>query len=910
MNFKKIIPHLVAIAVFLIVACVYFAPSFSDYDLRQGDVQQYNGMSKEIVDGTLNNEKQSLWTNSMFSGMPVYQIYMAQPHNYLINVDQILKLGLPQPVGMLFMAMVGFYILMLCLRINPWLGILGGIAFGLSTINILYIGAGHITKVNAIAYMAPTLGGLILAFRGKLLIGGAIFALFFALNLSSNHLQMTYYLAFLLAFVAIGETVRLIIQKKFIDVSKIAGILILGSMLAILTNASNLMMTSEYANYSTRGTTELSLKPKGEKAAVKATSGLDTDYILEYNYGKRELLSLISPSAKGEKGGYIGSDEAAMENVEPQYAEQVGQMSHYWGGQRMSGGAFYFGVIMLVFFLFGLIFLKDHLKWPVLALTLLVLLLASNDPSGINDFFIHKFPMYNKFRDSKMILVLLQVMMPAIGVLFLDKLLKKEGLYGNAKTWLITSGVISFVVILLYMVPSISGDFITKDEVKMFGDAAAGSQDPAQISFVNGIKNSLYETRIDIYKKDFGRSVLLVLVACGLILIAAYAKLSTLIWSFIAIVFVTGDNMSVAKRYLNNDGLDETNTSWFDASTGNVPYLPDSADDGILENEKQNIPSFESKVSKMVAAMSETPNYLNWNSGILRTNAEFVVLNKNTDYRVLNMNNPFNETKTSYFHKSIGGYHGAKLKSYQELISFQMNEEITRVYDDISKEKNRKLSEYAPTYSITKENAQAVFDTISVGQLNLTNAPVLNMLNTRYIVVDKNSKPVLNASANGESWLVESIKEVKTRNQEMESLKDFDSKKTAIVNIEFKNQVTKNDYIKDSTDFIQLKSYSPDELIYEASVKNSIPAVFSEIYYPKGWNCYIDGKQVDYFRANYVLRAAIIPAGKHVVKWKFEPETYTTASYYSLLGSVLLLGLSLFIFINSIFFKENKTDEI
>lgn len=910
MNFKKIIPHIVAIAIFLIVACVYFAPAFSDYTLNQGDIQQYEGMSKETADAALLYDNQPLWTNSMFGGMPVYQIYMDQPNNYMIYVDKILKLGLPTPVGMLFMAMLGFYIFCLCIRVNPWLGVIGGLAFGLSTINILYIGAGHVTKVNAIAYMAPSLGGLILAFRGKIFVGGALFGLFFALNLSSNHLQMTYYLAFILAFVAIGETIRLLIQKNIIELGKVAGMLILTSILAIAINATNLMTTNEYSKYSTRGSTELTLKDKDDKA--NNTSGLPTDYILEYNYGKRELLSIVAPSAKGEKGGYIGNDKVAMENVDPQYAQQVAQMNHYWGGQRMSGGAFYFGVVMLVFFVFGLIFLKDQLKWPILALTILVMLLASNDPTGINDFFIHKFPMYNKFRDSKMILVLLQFMIPAIGILFVDKLLKKEGLIGSKKTLLITSGVISIIAIMLYLIPSVSGDFITKDEVKMFEDATSGSNDPNQLDFVNGIKNSLYEARVGIYQSDMGRAVFLVILGCGLILLTAFTKISTVLWTILALVFVAGDNMSVAKRYLNNEGLDETNTSWIDATSGLVPYIAQVSDEGILSLEKGNISSFDSKVANMLNAMADSPKYLNWNSGILRSNAELSVVNQNTDYRVLNLNNPFNETNTSYFHKSIGGYHGAKLKAYQEVITFQMSNEISQVLDKISQEKNKKLSVYGAMYGIPQESAQAVFDTIQIDQLDLVNEPVLNMLNTKYIIADRSRKPIVNSAANGEVWFVENIKTVSSRDQEMLSLEGLDSKNTAVVNAEneFSKLITKTNFKRDSSDYIKLKSYSPDELVYEASVKSQTPAIFSEIYYPKGWNCYVDGKIIDYFRANYILRGAMIPSGKHTITWKFEPQTYQTANTFSLIGSICLLGLCLFIFINSILMLNKKTSEV
>lgn len=900
MNFKKIIPHIVAIAVFLIVSCVYFAPSFSDYSLNQGDINQYRGMEKEISDfRMMNNDEEPLWTNSMFGGMPAYQISAVYSTNFMGYVNLFFKLGLPAPAGLLFIAMLGFYIFAMCVRVKPWLGILGALAFGLSTINILYIGAGHVTKVNAIAFMAPTLGGLILAFRGKWILGSAVFALFFALNIASNHLQMTYYLAFLVGAVALSETIALLIRKEFKSLLKIAVALSIGGLIAILPSVGNLMSTNEYGAYTTRGATELTLRTNGGENEKVVSNGLPTDYILEYNYGKRELLSILSPSAKGEKGGYIGSDEAAMENVDYQYADQVAQMSHYWGGQRMSGGAFYFGVIMLVFFIFGLIFLKDNLKWPFLALSILVLLLASNDPTGINDFFINKFPLYNKFRDSKMILVLLQVMVPALGILFLDKLLKKEGLIGTKKTWLIAGGVLSFIVILFYAIPSLSGDFMTKDEVKMFADASTGSDDPNQISFISGIKNSLYEARVEIYKSDFGRSALLVIVACGLILIATYSKLSALVWSIIAIVFVTGDNMSVAKRYLNNDGLDETNVSWIDSSNGTTPYLPETADVQILEAEKGSVQSFDTKVSELKLAMADHPYYQNLNSGILSSIAEFGALNLNTDYRVLSMNNPFNETSTSYFHKSLGGYHGAKLKSYQELITFALSVEMQKIGQEISNAKNSKLQQYAMELQLPQESAQAVFDTIAVTSLDLSSTPVINMLNTKYIILDKSKGAIKNNNANGNVWFVESIKKVNSANDEMLGLANFDSKKTAIVDVSDKDVAglnLSNSYEVKGSDVIKLTKYGTNSLQYSSNSSKELPAIFSEIYYPKGWNCYVNGKQVKTFNANYVLRGAMIPAGANKIEWKFEPSSYATSKIIALIGSLLLLLGAGFIF--------------
>ena len=887
---KAIIPHVIAIAVFIIFSAVYFSPLFNGNNLKQSDIKQFQGMSKEIIDYRIQNGKEPLWTNSMFSGMPAYQISVIHHNNYLIKVDKFLKLdfALPRPVGLMFLAMLGFYIFALCIRVNPWIGILGAVAFGFSTINILYIGAGHMTKVNAIAYMAPALGGMLLAFRGKWLLGSVIFALFFGLNVTANHLQMTYYLVFLLFAVAIGEGVRLLIAKKYIELGKAVGGLAIGGILAVLPSMSNLQTTMEYSKYTTRGATDLTIEPKGQVKKQSKKVGLEEDYILEYNYGKNEILSIIAPNAKGAKDDYFGNDEELMANVDPQYAQQIGQMDRYWGGQRMSGGAIYFGVIMFVFFLFGMVFLKDAIRWPFLVITLLCLALASKDPGGLNHFFICKFPLYNKFRDSKMILVLLQVMIPALGVLFLDRFFKNEGVWGDKKKWLIASGVIAFLGIILYAVPSISGSFLKAEEVQQFAKATKGITDIQNLSYINGLKAELIKARTSIYQNEMLRTLGLILVGCGLILISVYTKISKLIVIAIAFVFVAADNISVSKRYLNNDETDGVLTSYEEASLSILPNMPQIGDLSILQEEIKSISNFTSKVQEFKSKMRETKEFGEISDdAVLSQLAAFSVLSLNSDYRVLSFANPFNETMTSYYHKSIGGYHGAKLKRYQEIIDFYIGDEINQMNQEISAAKNLKLREYASLMQISKEQAQSVFDSIQINEIKIDKAPVLNMLNVKYIQVDKTKKSVKNTNANGNAWFASKLVRVNSANQEMLALGKNDLKQTVIVHSEFKNVNAPSRL--DSAASIRMIKYDAKEMTYHSKNGVAAPAVFSEIYYPEGWNCYIDGKQTDVFRANYILRAAMIPAGSHDIVWKFEPKSFESSSSWSLLGSVLIL---------------------
>jgi len=888
---KALLPHIIAITIFLGLSSIYFSPLFEGYSLRQSDVKQFQGMAKEIVDYRLvNDNKEPLWSNSMFGGMPAYQVSVSHDSNVLIYVDRIIKLGLPTPVGILFVAMLGFYIFALCLRINPWLGILGAIGFGFSTINILYLAGGHVTKVNAIIYMAPALGGMLLAFRGKWLFGSAIFGLFLGLNITANHLQMTYYFAFLLVAVALGEAIRLLIQKEIITLGKTVGALAVAAVFGILPAASNLLTTLEYSEFTTRGTTDLTIKPKNP-TNVQEKEGLNINYILEYNFGPGEFLSILAPNAKGEKGEYLGNDEEAMENVDGQYAQQISQMNRYWGGQSFTGGAFYFGATMIAFFLLGLILLKDNLKWPFLVISILAILLASNDPSGINDFFINKFPMYNKFRDSKMILVLLQVMIPALGVLFLDRFFKKEGIIGDKKIWLYATGGVTLLVVALYLIPSISGSFISAEEVKMFAEAGK-SQDPAQISFVNGLKGELINTRIGLYKGDMGRALLLVILACGIVLATVYTKVSHLILSILAICLVAFDNISISKRYLSNEEEGGVYKNYEEKGLSSFPTLPALADNTILMSEYNSIPQFQAKVQELAAKMETSIQYeLITDEQTRKAIAAFGVLNLNTDFRVLSFSNSFAETTTSYFHKSIGGYHGAKLKRYQEIADFYIFDEMQRINKEISVLKNVKLQAYGMTGIVTNENAKQVFDTIQIDEIAVSDSnTVLNMLNTKYLILDRTKKSIRNTNANGEVWFVGKLLAVNSSNEEMIKLEGLKSKEEAIINSkDFASISVQKTYSKDSSATIKMTSYGTNVLKYVSNSKSPLPAIFSEVYYSKGWNCYVDGTKIETFRANYILRGAIIPAGKHAIEWKFEPESFTKGSTYASIFSILLL---------------------
>ena len=904
--FKIVLPHMVALSVFFLFSFLFFSPLFQGYSLKQQDVKQYRGMSKEILDHHVTNDTDPLWTNSMFGGMPAYQILVHHKNNFLIYVDSVLKMGLPKMANLLFLMMLGFYIFALCLRINPWLSILAAVAYGFSTINILYLGAGHLTKVKTIAYIAPVLGGLILSFRGKILLGASIFALFLGLNLMANHPQMTYYLGFLCLFVGFGELIRLSVCEKQSLKAMLYPVfaLIFGAVLALLSNASNLMTTMEYGEFTTRGPTELTVEPDGSEKETAQKSGLNSDYILEYNYGNGELLSMLIPNARGEKGGALGNDEELMDYVSERDVEKetdfaidqtFQRQNRYWGGQRFSGGAFYFGVVLFTLFIFGIVFMKDPIKWPIILLAILAMLLSSNNPDGINHYFINHFPLYNKFRDSKMILVLLQLIIPMIALLFVDGLFKKKFSFDVPKKIYLTGGALLLFFTLILLIPGLSGDFISDNESQMFADTLKNQ--PEAKDYLLSLKSAIKDARIFLFRQDAIRALGLCLLTLLCLFYFMKKRSATIFIGLSLAVLAIGDNLTISKRYLNLS-IDESDmevdnisnlvsAGFMDEDEDRIAYLqfepndfavlppqmPSAADQFILASESTNIEDIEGKKATFIEGMEKHFYYSSLeNTKLKNLIADYGVLNQNSNYRVFTLNNPFAESVTSYYHKSIGGYHGAKLKRYQELIDFRISKEIAFIQQNIN------------------QFGLSVFD----------KTPTLNMMNTKYVILNSGNRPVQNPYAMGNAWFVPNLKRVKDANSEIISLSDsaLNLKNTAIVHDEFKNVASVTN--PDLSASIRMTSYRPDLIKYVSSSLSAQHAIFSEIYYPKGWNCYINGKLTSSFRANYVLRGVTIPKGENKIEWRFEPETYAYSKNISSYSSIFLLIICVFVFLKEL----------
>ncbi|MFN0030691.1 MAG: YfhO family protein [Flavobacteriales bacterium] len=872
----KMLPHAVAVLVFVIAAQLFFSLENDEYSLRQSDIHHVMGMAKELADYRMMNDgEEALWSNNMFGGMPGYQTNVLYPSNVLRMIDEVIKLGQDPATGTLFMCMLGFYIFCLCVRINPWLGIAAGLAFGLSTINVLYLGGGHTSKVNAIAYMAPTLGAMLLALRGRLLLGAGLFALFFGLHIAASHLQMTYYLAFLLGAVGLGELIKLLIEKKWTYAIKSVGSLVAALLIGAAPNMGSLLTTYEYSKLTTRGKTELTITPPKEEGVTPTSEGdgLSPDYILQYNMAGREWMAVFLPNAKGGNTSAIENDKQVLAKVPSKVRKQVGSMNRYWGEQEYSGGAIYFGAFVFFLFVLALIFGKDHLRWPFLVLTLLVIGLSAKELTGLNKFFIYDFPYFNKFRDHKMMLVLLQIMAPALAFIFIDGLLKTTITNNVRKYLLIGTAALLVIGIVVCLMPSSTGSILSNADINMFEQYEQEYADsPQALEQIDQMQTALINVRKHIYTSDGQRSLMLMVVGAALVAGLAFGKLKWYMVAPAAAVIIMADMWSVSSRYMNEEKKEGQYKYYEKNADKYFPYEPDKCDIAILEKEKVNVPDFNSKADALKEKYLSTEPYKKIkDKDKIETAAQFGALALNSNYRVLLASQgAFADATVPYFHKSIGGYHAAKLKRFQEVKEFYIDKELK-----------------AFTEAMQTRDPQAV-DSVT------HTMKVLNMLNTRYIKFSPQAPPMANKKAMGNAWFVAEVKIANTADEEMEGIRTLDIGNAAIVHKDFLSIVKSADLdMTDSTAKVTLDKYSTNYLKYTATTPTDAPLIFSEVYYPEGWKCSIDGNEVPAFRANYLLRGVMVPAGMHTVEWEFSPASYIKGVTINKIGSALLLLLVL-----------------
>jgi hypothetical protein len=803
MNFKKFLPHVVSMAVFAIAALLYFHPVLKGEKMSQSDIRQYIGMAKEVNDFKAETGEEPYWAESAFSGMPTYQLGAHFPNDFVRSLDLGLRF-LPRPADYLFLYFLGFYILMLALKVDWKLGILGALAFGFSTYLIIIFGAGHNAKAHTIAYMPMVLAGVLWVFQRKYLLGFSFTALAMALQIKANHPQMTYYLLFAILILGIVELVDAIRKEKIPVFAKQTGILVAAMLIAVGVNATRLMATKQYADYSTRGKSELTINPDGSKK--ETTNGLSKEYITQYSYDIQETFNLLVPRYMG--GGTVETLDAGSETyrvMEEKFgtdqAEDFTQsILTYWGEQPIIEAPAYIGVVIFFFFFLGIFLVRGKLKYWLVATTVFAILMSWGKNFFLTDFFIDYVPLYNKFRAVSSFQVIAELCVPILGILAIKEFFSKdraslEKEQALKKALYVTAGLV--VVGLLYAV-----GFSTFEGIR---DGRYLQME--QQYQIEGLLEAVIQDRKSLLYTDTFRSLILIGLCFAVLWFYLAKKLKATVSVIAFTALLLFDLLQVNLRYVNEE-------DFVPAKRVDRPYVASDVDKEILKDK--------------------------------------------THYRVANFTtDPFQDGSTSYFHKSIGGYHAAKMGRYQELTEFHIDIQSQRITPD-----------------------------------------VLNMLNVKYFIFpgEQGQQQVqMNPDTNGNAWFVQEVRVLDNANEEIKALDSLKTKSEAILRVrdpEFGGALEAGqvlNYATDSLDIIKLTDYKLNHLTYEAKSATKQFAVFSEIYYKDGWNAYLNGELVEHHQVNYVLRGMEVPAGEHTIEFKFEPQVIQTGGTISLISYAFLL---------------------
>ncbi len=783
LNYKQIVLSLAIIAGFAILSLIYFQPILEGKSLRQFDVMQYQGMSKEAKDYEQETGETQLWTNGAFGGMPTYLIQIATD-NMVTHIHHIFHTTYTHPQMFAIMYFVCFFLALLLMDVPIWLAMLGALFYGFSSYFYIILEAGHMTKAAALGYMPLVIASVYATFQPKKMwLGAALFALTLALQLIVNHPQITYYTAFIcltLVCCKLYETIKAkdSFFKQFIKPSLL---LLVGIMLALGANFCNLYMIFDYGKDSMRGKSELTDHTNNK------TSGLDKDYATAWSYGIDETINLLVPNFKGgASNGELSKESETYKTLKqygvPNVNNIIKGMPTYWGEQPITSGPVYIGAIVIFLFIFGLLYVTGPFKWGIAIISAMSIVLAwGHNFIFLSDFFLDYFPGYNKFRTVSMILVIVEYTMPLLAIFAVKKFMEEKDKAAAFKKLGIAFGIVAgFLLLCIFTAGMWSFQGLHDKEI-----------------LPEWLLPSLIADRKAMMTSDLWRSLLIVSATFVVLTIYRFDKMKAMPAIMVLATITIIDLWPVNKRYLNDDDFSKTTKNVFRPTEADLQILQDTA----------------------------------------------------LDYRVINFTvSPFNDASTSYFHKSLGGYHGAKMRRYQELIDS----------------------------CLSKNNMQ-----------------VYNMLNTKYFIVpDENQTPTarLNPGALGNAWFVKAVHMVPNADAEIGALKTFDPAQEAIVDKRF--TISDTTFARDSSASIKLDSYAPMEMHYTSNNAYKSLAIFSEIYYEKGWNAYIDGKLMPHFRANYILRGLEIPAGKHEIVFKFEPQQYFWANKISLIvSSLLLLGV-------------------
>jgi hypothetical protein len=810
--------HLIILLGFLALALAYMSPVLDGKVLSQHDMTQAEGLKQELSKFHKETGESSQWTNSQFSGMPSFHVGpTGAKTTFFREFSKVMRLGARtiNPIAILFTYLLCFYILLITLRVPPWLSAIGAIAFALSSYNLIILQPGHISKAYAIAYMAPVVAGILHTYRGKYLAGGLIFLLGLGLELYYNHLQITYYLVLLSLIIVLSLGVHAVIEKQIKKFITASAVLLIAAILALLPNFSTLWVNYEISKQSLRG------KPVLSQNQENQTSGLDKDYALSWSYGKVETFSLMIPYITGGKTAALGENDKAMEKVSPQLRETVAGQNQYWGAKASTAGDNYSGAIVVFFFVLGLILIKGPLRWWILISSLLSIMLAwGNNFPALSNFFLDHVPFYNKFRTVEMTLVIVCFNIPLLAFLVLDRIVKEpELIIRNRKQFLVAFGLTGGLSLFFSLAPGIFS-FFTEREQLIFNQQLQGANAQYASQF-RQFMDELEAARIYLFRHDAIRSFILIAIAFILTWYFASRKLK-LAWFLGALaVLITLDLWLIDQRYLNKDNF-------------------------VSKRQQEN-------------SWSATPA------------DEYILQDPDIHYRVANLTvSPWQDGTTSYYHKSIGGYHGIKLRRYQDLIDVYLSQGLQNLIGVLNAQ---------PT--------QMQVDSI------LAQQQVLNMLNTKYFILNPSSQPLENLHAMGHGWLVNDIRLVENPDEEYLALGNTDLTRVAVVDRAYEELVPdrfRHDSISGSVSLIE---YRPNRMTYEVELDQPSLVVFSEVFYEGGWNASINGEPVPHLRANYILRALPVEAGVHTVEFEFIFEPFETGETISFAGSVFILLLLL-----------------
>lgn len=816
MNIKKLLsfwPHIAIIVGFVVLSTIYFFPVVEGQHLPQMDNTHAIGAAQELKQYEQATGEKAQWTNSMFGGMPAYQIKGDATYNIFHTLNEFLRLGLPYTtIAILFLYMLGFYVLLVSLKINRWIAVAGAVAFAFGSYNLIIIIAGHITKAYAIALMPTVIAGVMLTFSGKRILGGIFTTIALGLELAYNHVQITYYLALALIPLVVAQFVYALKDKKMPEFAKNIATLAVAVVLAVLPSATNLWTTYEYGKYSIRGASELT-NTNAEKNTKD--TGLDKDYAFSWSYGIHETPTLFIPNVVGGASEAIGYDNKAVQKMDAQIRDVVAQqVSAYWGGRSFTSGPVYIGAIVFFLFFIGCFYYNGREKWWLIAATILSIFLAWGKNFALfNDFMFNYFPLYNKFRTVEMALVIATVTMPLLGMLGLKEIWDNpERIRYEAGKFFGAIGLTAGVSLLIAMAPTLFYNFMSDDELHQFAEMA--KQNPVYLTLQQGI----IDARVSLTRSDAMRSAVFIMLASSALWFFSTRKLTDKIAFTTIIILILIDLWQIDKRYLSEK-------------------------------------NFEKSLVRTTFVMSE---------------ADKQIVADKTPHRVMALyTNPFNEVYTSYFHQSVGGYHGAKLRRYQDIIDKYLGTEYQSIVSSLQKQDYEGIDK------------------------SLSKATALNMLNTKYLIYNPQQKPLFNQYAQGEAWRVSKVINATTPDEAIKLIDENDLREVAIIE---NAQVSSS---ADTTATIVRISYAPDHLEYNSESATDGIVVFSEIYYDKGWKAYIDGNETNILHADYILRALEVPAGKHTIKFEFRPQSYAIGNIISATASaivvILLIGAIVFV---------------